>query len=46
MIYATDKCVKALLRFNHIIDDMNVRDVYIPDSKPIKIYNDDNTCVY
>ena len=44
-IYATDECVKALIRFIHIINNMNVHEVYIPDSKTIKIYNNNNTCV-
>ena len=44
-IYATNECVKALLRIQHIIGDVAVKHMYIPSSNHIKIYNDNNSCI-
>ena len=44
-IYATDECVKALLRLQHILDDLDIKRIYIPSGKPIHVYNDNNACV-
>ena len=43
-IYATDECVKELLRLKHTFTDMNIHEIYMPGS-PIKVYNDNNACV-
>ena len=43
-IYATDKCVKGILRLTHIIQDMKCGHIYTPTNKPIQIYNDNNAC--
>ena len=29
-IYTTDECVKDLLRLNHLVTDMNTKDIYMP----------------
>ena len=44
-IYATDECVKGLLRIQHLIHDCNVKNIYMPHNTPTKIYNDNNACV-
>ena len=44
-IYATDECVKGLLRLQHLIKDCNVSQLYMPTNTPLKIYNDNNACV-
>ena len=44
-IYATDECVKELLRLQHIINDMNTAHIYTPNKEPIQVYNDNNACV-
>ena len=43
-IYATDECVKELLRLQHAFTDLNVLSIYMPGS-PINVYNDNNACV-
>ena len=43
-IYATDECVKELLRLKHLFHDMNVSTIYMPGD-PINVYNDNNACV-
>ena len=45
-IYAMDKCVKELLHLSHILRDMKVECLYIHLKDPIKLYNDNITCVY
>ena len=44
-IYATDECVKGLMRIKHIIEDMNCSHIYAPTTQPIRILNDNNACV-
>ena len=44
-IYATDECVKELLRLQHIINDMNTSHIYTPNKEPIQVYNDNNACI-
>ena len=44
-IYATDECVKELLRLQHIICDMGTQSIYVPHKEPIQVYNDNNACV-
>ena len=44
-IYATDECVKGLMRIKHIIEDMKCSQIYAPSRKPIRILNDNNACV-
>ena len=43
-IYATDECVKELLRLKHICTDFAIMHIYMPGT-PIKVYNDNNACV-
>jgi hypothetical protein len=43
-IYATDECVKELLRLKHMADDLNISHILMP-GHPIKVYNDNNACV-
>ena len=43
-IYATDECVKELLRLKHLFDDMETTDIFMPGS-PVNVYNDNNACV-
>ena len=43
-IYATDECVKQLLRLKHLCDDLSIQNIYVPGD-PINVYNDNNTCV-
>ena len=43
-IYATDECVKELLRMKHLFDDTKTNNIYMP-GEPIKVYNDNNACV-
>jgi deoxyuridine 5'-triphosphate nucleotidohydrolase len=43
-IYATDECVKELLRMKHMCNDLNITDIYMPND-PINVYNDNNACV-
>ena len=43
-IYATDECVKELLRLRHACTDLNILNIYMPGS-PISVYNDNNACV-
>ena len=44
-IYATDEYFRDLLRLQHILDDMDVKRLYILCDSPINIYSDNNTCV-
>ena len=44
-IYATDECVKELLRLTYIIQDMECTHIYTPTHKPIQVFNDNNACV-
>ena len=43
-IYATDQCVKELLRLHFIAEDMGIKNIMLPPS-PIKVYNDNTACV-
>jgi hypothetical protein len=43
-IYATDECVKELLRMKHMCTDLNIDKIFMPGT-PIKVYNDNNACV-
>ena len=44
-IYATDECVKNLLRLTHIINDLDCSHIYTPTNSPIQVFNDNNACV-
>ena len=44
-IYATDECVKELLRLQHMLNDLKIKDLYIPHNQPIELYNDNTACV-
>ena len=44
-IYATDECVKALLRLQHLVEDMGARHIYMPTKSPIEVFNDNTACV-
>lgn len=39
-IYATDECVKEVLRLQHILEDFSIKDLYMPNSQPIELFND------
>ena len=41
-IIATDKCLKWLQHISHILDDLNVKDLYFPTG--LLISNDNNAC--
>ena len=43
-IYATDECVKELLRLKHMCHDLDMQTIYMPGA-PINVYNDNNACV-
>jgi hypothetical protein len=43
-IYATDECVKELLRLKHACTDLNILNIYMPEP-PINVYNDNMACV-
>ena len=43
-IYATDECVKELLRIKHIAHDLSIQHILLPGN-PINVYNDNNACV-
>eukprot|EP00957_Ditylum_brightwellii_P122401 9333675-Ditylum_brightwellii.AAC.1 len=45
-IYATDECVKELLCLYIIWTDLNVLHIYMPQQKPITVFNDNMTYVY
>ena len=45
-VNASEKCVKELLRLNHILQDMTVDHMYLYKNEPIKLYNDNTACVY
>ena len=45
-IYATDECVKELLRLRIIWMDLIVLHIYMPKQKPITVFNDNMACVY
>eukprot|EP00957_Ditylum_brightwellii_P172425 13126949-Ditylum_brightwellii.AAC.1 len=45
-IYATDECVKELLRLCIIWMDLNILPIYMPKQKPITVFNDNMACVY
>ena len=44
-IYATDECVKELLRLQHMLTDLNLKHIFMPTSSPIELYNDNTACV-
>jgi 5-deoxy-D-glucuronate isomerase len=44
-IYATDQCVKEILRIKHIFNDMDVKHLYMPTNEPIQVYNNNAACV-
>ena len=44
-IYATDECVKELLRLQHMLTDLHLQHIFMPTSKPIEIFNDNTACV-
>ena len=44
-IYATDKCVKNVLRLKHLIMDSDVTNISPPTSLPIQTFNDNGACV-
>ena len=44
-IYATDECVKELLRLQHMLTDLNLKHIFMPTSRPIELYNDNSACV-
>ena len=44
-IYATDECVKALLRLQHLIADTHTKSIYLPTNSPVEVYIDNNACV-
>ena len=43
-IYATDECVKELLRLKLMTIDMGIYNIYFKGT-PIQVYNDNNACV-
>jgi deoxyuridine 5'-triphosphate nucleotidohydrolase len=43
-IYATDECVKELLRLKNMFTDLHINHIYMPND-PINVYNDNNACV-
>ncbi len=43
-IYATDECIKELLRIRHMCTDLDLLDTFMPD-RPINVYNDNQACV-
>ena len=43
-IYATDECVKELLRLQHLFTDTDTLNIFMP-GEPINVYNDNNACV-
>eukprot|EP00957_Ditylum_brightwellii_P129234 9857660-Ditylum_brightwellii.AAC.1 len=45
-IYATDECVKELIRLHIIWMDLNVLPIYMPKQKPITVLNDNMACMY
>ena len=44
-IYATDKCVKAILHLQHLIDDTKTTRIFIPTSSSIEVFNYNNACI-
>ena len=42
-IYATDECVKQLQQLTHIIEELNVGDIVMPNPTPV--YNDNAACI-
>ena len=43
-IYATDECVKELLRMKHMSHDLRIDNILFP-GEPINVYNDNSACV-
>lgn len=43
--YATDECVKAVLRIQHLVADTATTSIFLPTKSPITVYNDNNVCV-
>ena len=43
-IYATDQCVKELLRLKHMAIDLKIEHILLPKD-PIKVYNNNMACV-
>ena len=44
-IYATDECVKDLLRLQHMLHDLQLKHIFMPTNRPIHLYNDNSACV-
>ena len=45
-MYATDECTIALLNLQYTINDMDENQLHIPCDSLVKIYNDNNACLY
>jgi hypothetical protein len=43
-IYATDECVKDILRLRHMCTDLGILHILMPGT-PVNVYNDNNACV-
>ena len=43
-LYATDECVKELLRIKHMSHDLHIDHILFP-GPPVNVYNDNNACV-